>query len=429
MFDQKRIKEAFSGLVGLRQNDNPAFGQLSPSLLYNGDNVLINHALINIENLDMTARNYSKYIFPAYNALTAYAAGVRVTYNLVSYESLQATTGDVPNVSPTFWKVLNLLDLFLQDVFESAAEDTVNEVFNRKKIEGQTKALISSLRFYEGVGSFNDLIINEGDLVGVQIKLLYNQNMSAILEQIGIQLTVANPTLKFYLYHSSQLAPLTTITVNHTKVSSFQWHEAVQKLHYLSADYDAGGVFFLMYAQDELLGQAIKKQMNFHVPPCGYCNAYNTNTFNLYSKYMLINSVRVRAADRNGINMWDVTKTQYTPDNNWGLNFQFTVRCDVTNFLIQNKDVFRYAMRDMVTKKLLETMANSTRQNNLQTKLDVLARNELMATYAGGMGFMKQLDDQLKSVNFEFSALDDVCMPCSQKGGLRYGTASLSGGI
>lgn len=428
MFDHKIIKEEFVKLVGLPQNDNPAFPVLSPSLVYNGDNVQIQHALINIENIDLCARNYAKYQFPVYNPLTPYAVGARIRYGAVNYQAILASTGQQPDISPLSWAVLNLLDLFLQDVFSNAAEDTVNEVLNKKKIAGQAKTLLSSTRFFEGNGTFTDLIINEGDLVGVQIQLLYANNMSSILEQVGIQLTSLNPTLTFYLYHSSQYEPLQTIQVNHTKVSSFQWHDLNLKLNYLSKLYDSGGRFYLMYDQDQLVGQAIKKVHNFDHAPCGYCSDYNTRAYNNYSKYISVRSVRVKAVNRDGINLWDTTKTQYTPDTNWGLNLQASVRCDITDFLVQQKDVFQYAMRDMVTKKLLEIMANTTRQNVGQAKLDVLARNELMATYAGGMGFMKQLEDQLKAVDFEFSELDDLCLPCNRKNGLRYGTASLSGG-
>jgi hypothetical protein len=42
------------------------------------------------------------------------------------------------------------------------------------------------------------------------------------------------------------------------------------------------------------------------------------------------------------------------------------------------------------------------------------------------MGFMKQLDDQLKGVEFEVSSMDSFCMPCGKKGGIAYGTATLS---
>lgn len=431
MFDHVKIKQAFSTLVGLRQNDNPEFGQLSPSLLYNGENVLVQHPLVNIENLEMTARNYSKYQFTAYAPATPYTTGTRVTYSGINYEALQNSTGQQPDTSPAFWKVLNLLDLLLQDVWNNAAEDTVNEVFNKKKISGQSKTLVSSMRFYESVGNYTDLIVNEGDLVGVQVKLLQKNNLLAIIEQVGLQLSAPQTPLNIYVYHSSQVEPIMTLVVNHIKQVSFQWHDAKIKLHYLSKEYDAGGVFFIMYDQAELTGQAVRKKHNFNTPPCGYCDINEVKAYNLYSKYIFMNSVRVKAVDRNQTNpvwLWDIEKTQFTPDTNWGLNFSLTVRCDLTDFLIQQKDVFAYAMRDMVTKKLLELMANTTRQNVGQSKLDVLARNELMATYAGGMGFMKQLEDQLKAVDFEISALDDLCMPCNKKGGLGYGTAGLSNG-
>src|SRR5688572_22405634 len=101
MFDHARIKTALAPLVGFRQNDNPEFGQLSPSLLYTGDNVLVSHPLINIENLDMCARNYGHYVFPTYNPVTAYTTGERVTHLDINYEALQATTGNTPASSPT----------------------------------------------------------------------------------------------------------------------------------------------------------------------------------------------------------------------------------------------------------------------------------------------------------------------------------------
>lgn len=428
MFDPATIKEEFIGLAGLRQNDNPAFETLSPSLIYNGDNVLINHALMSIENIDMTARNYGKYQFTGYQALTDYVVGDRVTYLNVNYECIQDGTGQTPSTSPLYWKVLKLLDLFLQDLFASAAEDVVNEVMNRKKIAAQTKTLLSSLRFMNGVGNMTDLIVKEGNLVGVQVKLLYNNNILAILERIGLQLSQAQDDVTIYIYHSSQLEPVETLTLNHTKTSSFQWHEVKKKLNYLTDDQDAGGVFFIMYDEDELDGQAIRKNHNFNAAPCGYCNMDDVRAYNLYSKYIYMSSCKVKAADRNGINLWDLTKTIYTPDTNWGMNFEMTMRCDITKTLVQQKDVFAYAYRDMVTKKLLEIMANTTRQNGAQTKLDVLARNELQASYAGGMGFMKQLEDQLKAVNFEFSELDSTCMPCNKTNGLGYGTAGLSHG-
>jgi hypothetical protein len=432
MFDHNKIIEAFTPLVGMRQNNNPEFTQIPPSITYNGSNLLIDHPLLNIENIDMTARNYGKYQYPAYNPLTAYTTGVRVTYNDINYEAIDDSTGQQPDSSPDYWQVLDLLSQFLTDIWASAAVDTVNNMFNIKRIAGQSKTLLSSMKAFEGAGTITDRIINEGNLVGISIKLLSKQNLLAVIDQIGIQLSAPVPNLKFYVYHSSQLEPIATITVNHTKQTSFQWHNVNLKLHYLSEEYDTDGLFFIMYDQNELgAAQAIKKQHNFHLPPCAYCNSYNVTAFNSYSKYVKINSVRVKAADRNlddDLNLWDITKTQTTPDNNNGMNFSITAKCDLTDFIVRQREVFQYAMRDVVTEKILEVMSSTTRQNVAQGKLDVLARNELMSQSAGGMGFRDKVKQQLKAIDFEISALDDLCMPCNKKSGLGYGTSSLSFG-
>lgn len=429
MYNNVTIIEEFRTLAGLRQNDNPAFQAIASDLLYDGTNVLIQHPLLNIENIDMAARNYAMFDFPAYAPATPYAVGARVKYsNLVYQSKVAANTGNQPDTSPAEWELINLLSLYLEDVFRNAAEDTVNQVFNQKRLNGQTKTLLKSLRFYAGTGSLSNTVLNEGDFVGVMVKLTYKNNMLAVIEQIGLQLTAPNNPLRIYLFHDSQIEPLATLDINHTKTISFQWHELGFKLHSIAQEHDAGGTFFIMYDQAQLVGQAVQKTYDFHVAPCNYCDVSVYDSFILYSKYIYMQAVRVKAADRNGTNLWDIRKTQMVAGNNFGLNFQLTVKCDLTDFLVQQKGVFQYAFRDMVTQKLLEGISNSTRQNGAQEKAANMARNELMGTFAGGMGFQKKVEKQIEAVDFEVSALDDLCMPCNKKGGLSYGTAALSRG-
>lgn len=432
MYNNATVIEAVRQLAGLRQTDNPNFEPLASDLLYNGSNVLIQHPLLNIENLDMAARNYNFFNFPAYVSGTTYAEGDRVKYSSKVYGSLvDGNVGNQPDISPLSWEPVNLLSLYLEDVFHNSAEDTVNEVFVAKKLASQSKTLIQSMRFFDGTGILTDTIVNEGDLVGVMIKLIRKNNVLAIIEQIGLQLTQPNPAMKLYLYHSSQVEPVAMLTVNHTKTISFQWHKANFNLNYLSADYDSGGTFFIMYDQADLVGQAVRKQYDYHVAPCAYCNAGIVANFVAYSKYVYMQAVRVKAANRNPDNpiyLWDIQKTITCTGTNFGLNFQLTVKCDLTDFIVAQADVFKYAFRDMATKKLLEGIANSTRQNGGNDIAAQMARAELQGTMAGGMGFGKQVEKQLKAVDFEISSLDDLCMPCNRKGGLGYGTAMISGG-
>src|SRR5688572_13546332 len=106
MFDPALIKQGFTGLVGLRQNDNPNYSQLPSTLLYTGTNVLVDHPLINIENLDLCARNYAQYAYPTWAIGTTYGLDspqtlVRVKYNNVFYRSKGAgNVGNQPDISP-----------------------------------------------------------------------------------------------------------------------------------------------------------------------------------------------------------------------------------------------------------------------------------------------------------------------------------------
>lgn len=342
MYNEQLIQNAFVGLVGLRQTDNPEFPKLDSSLLYTGNNVLVHNSLLNIENIDMSARNYSFFNYNDYQPVTEYFIDDRIKYNDVVYKSLTGVVGspnvgNQPDISPSDWEEVNLLSLYIEDVYKSAVSDTVNGVFREKKINRQTKTLLQNQRMTDGVGSFGDYIMNEGNLVGVEIKLKTINNVKAVINKIGLQISQANPAFKMYLYHSSQIEPIQEITFNQSKASSFQWHSVETELNYNSDNYDVGGVFYLMYDQNDLIGSAIKKKHNWHLPPCQYCNRSEVDYFNKYTKYLSMRTVQVNASDRDGVNLWNIEKTKYVSDNNFGLNFEWTIQCDLTAFIIQKK--------------------------------------------------------------------------------------------
>lgn len=431
MYNPKTIKQQFATLVGIRQTDNPDFSPIPESLVYDDDSdkIQITHPLITIENIDATARNYSKYQYPAWNGGTSYVQGARVSFSNKSYEAKQASTGQQPDTSAADWKELNLLDQFITDIFLAAGEDVVQQVIIEKKLAKQVKSVLSSVTAFSGAGTMTDYILNQGSLVGYKITLPHRNNILCIIQRIGLQLTAAQDDLTLYLYHTSQVEPIATIQIDQTKVNSFEWHEANLRLNYLSEDLDAGGAYYLMYDQNDLVGQAIKKKLNLNNPPCSYCNPQDVTDWNNYSRFFRLQAVEVLAANRNtddDLLLWDITKTKNVPDTNFGLNFEMSARCDITRLLVQNKDLFGYAMRDVATKKFLEAMANSTRQNNAQTKVDVMARAELTAGVAGGMNFQSQVSNQIKAVGFDIADLDPLCMPCSKSVGIRHGVAGFS---
>lgn len=429
MFDYHKFTKECFGTVGMRQNDNPDFPKLSQNLLHDGTNILIHHPLINIENLDMTSRNYSKYA--DYEALTSYNEGDVVQFNSLFYRSiLGANTGNQPDLNPGFWEETNLLSLYIEDIYRDSFAEVAQQVFQRKKLHRNVKKLLSNQKLTSGSGGFNDTILNESSLVGIEFRLTRNQNVRAVIDRVGLQLSAAqaNP-LTLYLYHSSQLEPIAQIAVNHVKTHSFQWHVTNFVLNNMTDEHDTGGTFYLMYDQNDLTGQAIRKKQNFNKPPCQYCNKNETEYFNRYSKFLHVRTVEVKTADRNaenGLYLWDLDNTKYVSDNNFGINLEFTIQCDLTEFILRQKEVFVYGFRDMIVKKMLESMSLSTRKNSLETRVQELARAELQSQKIGGMGFIEKVDRHIKEIDFEISELDDMCMPCNRRGGISHSTAGLS---
>lgn len=424
------------GLCGFRQTDNPDFPTLSAPLLKTDSNLLIEHPLLNIENIDMTSRNYSTFNFAAYNPGTTYKAGDRVKDVNIVYESLvSGNTGNTPAGSPAQWGVVNLLSLYLEDVMRSSIDQVVERVFDEKRMRREAKTLIQSVRAMDGSGYIHNLILNEGNLCGWEITLQHRQNLIAIIEQIGVQISQPQAELKLYLYHSSQLnGPIQTITINPSGGSSFSWHRPTTRvaLHHLTDQYNAGGAFYLMYDQNDLVGQMIRNQYNIGTAPCT-CSPGAYRNWQKLTPYVSLRSVYVPMVDR-PINgdllpdpemMFDLTKVKAGDDNNFGLNIDVTVQCDLTQFLIRQRDIFGPAIRDMAIAKMLDNMINSTRQNILDERTKQLARYALQDRRTGGGGILEDVARKIKTTDFEVSALDNVCMPCNNKAGVRHTTIGL----
>lgn len=442
MFDPNIIKDEFLGLVGLRQTNDPDFPKLSQDLIYNGQNQLLNHPLLNIENISMNAKNFADYNYPAWSNATAYTTGQKVKIGQVIYEAIQDNTGQDPTTPDSpYWAVVDYLSEYLLDIFNTCSQDLVQDMLNLKRENKATKTLIQSMRFYDGAGSQNDKIMNMGRLVGVSFEMIYSQNVVSIIERIGLQLMGKSSAIKFYLFHSSQPKAIATFTISQTIAGgSFQWHNPASKivLHSLNQAYDSGGLFFLLYDQNSLETMAVNRRMNFHLGPCAGCGPYNFQAYQRISRFLAIKAVHVEPQDRvtvdddgnktpdvDGVDMWNIDLTRMDLDTNWGLNFDVTTRCDITEFIVRQKDVFGDALKDAITVRLLEDMFNSTAKNGINSRTKELAQQALGPVNLGGSGLRDRAMYTLKRINFEITALDQVCMPCDKVNGVRRSSVGL----
>lgn len=438
MYDVQAIQDEFMGLVGLRQTSNPIFDQLPTDLVKSSTNVLIQHPLLNIENLDMTSRNYGEYDYDTWEDSEEYDLAERVKVDDIIYESQQAANENHAVTDTDWWMPVSLLALYLEDVFRNSIDDVLVGFVNEKKLRSETKTILDNVLLYEGMGNRNDLIVNEGYLVGFAFQLKFSRNLLAMVKRIGHQFSQTGD-LTLWIYHSSQAEAIATVEITRTKANGMEWTTPATEIRFrhFSPDLDAGGVFFIMYDQDSIPGQAINKNRRngWDAMPCGTCSGFDKQAWRNYSKFMTVKACRVKPADRLPAGsdedagtpdaLWDVDKTEYVPSDNYGLNFELMARCDLTDMLIQHKDIFAMPIRDMVTVKLLESLANSTRQNGDESKVGPKALIALQSSQVGGGGMREIAAKQIKAIDFEFSGFSDVCLPCKSEGGLKYGSGSL----
>jgi len=349
MYDVIKIQTAFANLVGWRSPYNPDFPALSSAVTTSNSGLYFQDQIpfLSIENMDAIAEDFDNMGLSIYVAATTYGLGAKVTYSDRAYISLQAAnTGKTPDSNPTWWRTL--LEQFLLDTNKQVALMTLEEMLTMKKLNNATKSLYDQVMVFEGSGSMAETVINESRFVGLKVTPGKFNAVAVKLNYIGLQFTQPQTDLKIYVFHSSQIDPVETITMSTTKTAKgFQWIELTDiMLYYSNIDQstvtdqvDAGGCYFVGYFQDDITGQAIDKQWDYTKDPCGDCNKdeYNRWAYNIYNKFSRVEPFYVESDDQNGLLMWDIEHTQYPRIGNFGMNLNISVMCDMTDIIISEK--------------------------------------------------------------------------------------------
>ena len=296
----------------------------------------------------------------------------------------------------------------------------------------ETKSIFSKLQIYSGSGKITNKVTKSGALVGFQINLKRSQNLKMIIDKIGTQFDTSQ-TITFYLYHSSQNTFIQTFNVVYTKTSSFEWNDLTNvSLDYFNSDYNSGGAFYLMYDEDAISGQAINYQQDFTNKPCQTCNGHNINAWNQYYKFFSLATVKVSSTARvgiGGLDLWDISQTVQVSPTNFGLNLSVTMKCDIGDLICTEAYLFKDVLAQKVIVNLLETMTNTTRDNDKQTKLAGQALQALNGEPVRVEGSQKvemiggeipKYNDYKMALNFDLSDLNDVCTPCTSIKGIKY---------
>lgn len=428
------IQEKLLRLIGWEQNYDTSDLKISDALTVSESGLYFQqiHPLLTLQNMSCIAPDFNNITFPEYNSEKEYSKGNVVDYQGTQYKALQKAQGKQPDIESEYWAETNLFSEWLESKTKASIQKAIARYCNEKTVEGTNKPLCESRTLFDGTGRLVDTVKNKKNLVGFEIIPVRAKGVTTKINKICLQFTKAGE-YTLYLMHSSMDAPVKIIKLNKIRDNSAEWF-TIDDLYlpYQSEDNDAGGSWYLCYFQSELPegSQAIRKDKDWSKEPCGSCSRRELLAWMAWSKYLeihpfFVNEELINTEDES-LHLWDVENNQYTYDNNYGLNLEVTVSCDITDFIVEQRMMFQDVIAKQVAVDMLREFAyNSNVRTNRHSinasRLDILYEVDGDSSSMKKSGLSYQLDMAFKAIKLSTSGIDRVCLPC-RNNGIKYRT-------
>lgn len=439
------IQEKLLHLIGWEQNYDTSDLKISDALTVSESGLYFQqiHPLLTLQNMSCIAPDFKNITFPEYSSEKEYSKGNVVDYQGAQYKALQKAQGKQPDIESEYWVETNLFSEWLESKTKASIQKAIARYCNEKTVEGTNKPLCESRTLFDGTGRLVDTVKNKKNLVGFEIVPVRAKGVTTKINKICLQFTKAGEYI-LYLMHSSMDAPVKIIKLNKIQDNSAEWFSLNDVyLPYQSEDNDAGGSWYLCYFQSELPegSQAIRKDKDWSKEPCGSCSRKELLAWMAWSKYIevhpfYVNEELVEAVNFNDdfnedsakrpIHLWDVENNQYTYDNNYGLNLEITINCDITDFIIEQRMLFQDIIAKQVAVDMLREFAynanvRTNRHSINASRLDILYEVDGDSSSMKKSGLSYQLDMAFKAIKLSTEGIDRVCLPCKNNG-IKYRT-------
>lgn len=420
-------------LVGWEQSFNPAdeidneLTQSESGLAYQNA-----HPLLTLDNVKSIVPDTFTYQYPDWNAETAYLIGDKVKSAAKIWIAIVDNVAETPAADSPYWREYNYLSDYLTRLTKNGIATMVQRFVEIKGLQKETKNLLERRTFFDGAGRINATLQNRGKLVGFEIEPVRSMGVTAKIEKIGLQMKGATGIVKMYLFHSSQADPIKTFDLNFTQTNGgFQWFTLEDcYLPYISNGNNSGGSWYLCYNQNDLPQgmEAINFTKDWSREPCGTCNKGNLETWRELTKYMLTSPFCIKAPTTFAQypELWDIAQMTYTNTTNYGLNCEITIGCDLTDFIIEQKQLFANVLQKQVAAIALRTLALNpdvrvNRNQSNASKMDILYEldGNTSSNRPAGLGY--ELTQAYKALSLNTQGLDRICLTCNNHG-VKYTT-------
>lgn len=427
------IQKALLHLIGWQQSYDTTNLKIADSLTESESGLYFQqvHPLLTLENMSCIAPDFKNTEFPEYED-KEYTKGNIVSYNGKLYKLTQdsnAGDGDTAHIAPDnseYWEETNLFSEWLENKTRASIQKAISRYAVEKNTGKTYTTLCENRTLFEGTGRLVDTVKNRQNLVGFEIVPVRAKGVTTKINRVGLQFTKPG-TYKLYLMHSSRAEPMQTIELEKTN-TSFEWFTLTDVyLPYQSENNDAGGSWYLVYKQSELPegSQAIRKDRDWSKGPCKACTRREYLSWMAWSKYIEVHPFYIsEELVEEGPTLWDVENNTYTYDNNYGINLDVTVACDITDFIVEQRMMFQNVIAKQLAVDMLKEFAynanvRTNRHSINASRIDILYELDGDSSSMKQSGLSYQLDMAYKAIKLSTSGISRICMPCGN-GGIKY---------
>ena len=414
------IQDALLHLVGWEQSYDPQ-GQIADAMTESESGLTFQqaHPMVTLENIRAIMPEQFMYQYPTYSATETYSKGAKVSNGGKVWESTaDDNVGNTPEDGSEYWSEYDFTSVWIERLTRSAIAKTVQTFLQMKSLLRESKNLLERRSLFDGAGRINNTIENGQRLVGMEIVPAYSMGVTTKLEHIGLQMTGATGKVTLYVFHSSQVDPFYTIEFDVVKGNgTMEWKDL--KDVYLPYLGDTGA-WYVVYDQADLpVGmEAVNVTKDWSREPCGTCNRGSLEAWRELTKYLMVSPFRVAALETFAEfpEMWDIEDNVYTNTHNYGLNMVLSVGCDLTDFIIKQRNIFATCLQRQLAVDVIRTLAMNpnVRVNRNQSNA---SREDLLYEVDGNpqgraSGLGKELREAYDALELDTRGIDRICLTC-----------------
>ena len=425
----KDLNEQLLHLVGWQQSYDTSEVKLSDNLTQSESGMYFQqvHPLLTLPNLMSIAPDFKNTNFPEHDANSSYKEGVVVTLEDKYYKSIKDVPVNTEITNDEYWIETNLFSEWLEDKTKASIIKLINKFINMKLADKASKSLIENKTLFDGTGRLTNLATNRDRFVGFEVDTVRSKGVTVKINKIGLQFTRPGK-YKVYILHSSCDTPVYSFEFEKLKSNSIEWFKPKEDilLPYESQEIDAGGSWYIGYLQSDLPenSQAINRDRDWSTQPCKGCSRQEFLAWQAWSKYIEVNPFYVDENQLLGEDeqmYFDPEIMNFTYDANYGINLDVSVYCDLTDFIIKQKQLFQDVIAKQVAVDFLREFAynpnvRTNRRSINASRTDILYELDGDSSSMKHSGLNYELDLALKALNFSTQGLDRVCLPCVNHG-------------